>query len=769
MVSLRRKNIEFGRQTAERSPAMTRKFLCAALALLMVLSGVSYAHAASHTNHPACGASCSHEEAHSSLSASSWTSSYTLSGDRYLASNQTISRSITVSSNARLCLNGYTITFAAGYGLKIKEGVSLEICDCRGTGGIVRAPSTTGGDSSLIVNHGTLVIYGGSCRTEGMAINLQNSSTGTLNVYGGTFGIGLSNYGTAVIHNASFDLPKTNSSPYPEALYNGETGTLTVHDGTFRAYGNALDNLGTATVHGGTFQCLRDDNIGCDGISNSGKLTVHGGHISAVRGDGIYNAYDSSSSKGLLYVHGGTVTANADNCAAVYNRDCLYVYGGTLSGYMGIYNGTGLSGTDKDGGTCKVTGGTVTGTLCGIRNSGGTSTSYNNGVATQKSSRGILTVEEAPSISSILLEYPKALTFHYTGTDPVPIQVDTDYLKVGDVIAVTSSSYLRKMTAATEGYVLQRGTYPNSTSDVVLATDACGADGDNLRWKLSQDGVLTIYGAGDMQDFSSSSYLPWNYDKTGIHVTQIVLDPDMTSIGSAAFSYLDKVTELTVPEGVTRLNNWCLEGMTSMAALHLPSTLTDIGNVFASHNLPANLQTITYPGCIHQWGRITFGRYATKFTPTDLLENANEDDGSCLTELRCSVCGGVDKAARESHTGGTATCTALAQCEVCGTPYGDYGHDYRHVWEENALVYHCTLCGDGRTVYLTLTPGEDGTFTVTGALPDGMTVYAAAYEDSGRMLALETVTPGQELSLPAVEDVRLFVFDGNYVPLTTGN
>lgn len=766
MVSLNGTYIEFGRQTAERSLAMSRKLLCTALAFVILLSGVPHAHAATHTNHPACGASCTHEEAHSTLSATSWSSGYTLSGDRYLTSSQTVSRMVYVSGNARLCLNGNTLTFAEGYGLRVQEGGSLEICNCKSTGGIVRGARESNGDSSIITNYGTLTIYGGTYCTDGTGVSLYN--TGTLTIYGGTFGITLSNRGTATIHGGTFDILKPNYSPYPEAIYNADKSTLTIHDGTFLSYGNALENLGTATIHGGTFQTLRNDNIGCDCIYNEGELTVRGGNISAVKGDGINNEYDSSYSKGLLSIYGGTITANANNCAAVYNRDYLYVYGGTLSGCMGIYNGTALAGTNKDGGTCKVTGGTITGTLCGIRNGGSTSTSYVNGVAKQQFSRGVLTIEKKPSISSILLEYPKALTFQYTGTTPVPIEVALDYIKVGDVL-LTSSSKLQRVTMVNEGYVLLCGTYPNSGSDIVLATDSCGKDGDNLRWKLSPDGTLTIYGKGDMQNFDFSSDQPWNYNKTQIYVKQIVLEPGVTSVGSAAFSYLDQLTELTIPEGVTRLGSWCLEGLNNLAVLNIPSTVTYIGNIFARWGLPPALKTITYPGCIHQWAQIAFEQSNNKFTPTELAENTNQDDGSCLTELRCSVCGGVDKAAREAHTGGTATCTALAQCEVCGTSYGDYAHDYGYEWEGDTLVYECFLCGDGRTVHLTLTPGEDGTFTVTGELPAGMTVLAAAYDGSGKMLAAAAALPGQKLSLPDVEDIRLFVFDGSYVPLTAGN
>lgn len=43
----------------------------------------------------------------------------------------------------------------------------------------------------------------------------------------------------------------------------------------------------------------------------------------------------------------------------------------------------------------------------------------------------------------------------------------------------------------------------------------------------------------------------------------------------------------------------------------------------------------------------------------------------CAQESKCSACGEVLEAASGAHVGGTATCSALAVCTVCNTPYGE--------------------------------------------------------------------------------------------------
>lgn len=77
-----------------------------------------------------------------------------------------------------------------------------------------------------------------------------------------------------------------------------------------------------------------------------------------------------------------------------------------------------------------------------------------------------------------------------------------------------------------------------------------------------------------------------------------------------------------------------------------------------------------------------------------------EANHSWNDESVCSECGyGC------AHTGGTATCTALAVCDICGHTYGDLlPHDYQWVIDQAATTEaeglkheECTACGDKRS------------------------------------------------------------------------
>lgn len=78
---------------------------------------------------------------------------------------------------------------------------------------------------------------------------------------------------------------------------------------------------------------------------------------------------------------------------------------------------------------------------------------------------------------------------------------------------------------------------------------------------------------------------------------------------------------------------------------------------------------------------------------------------------------------REAHTGGTATCQALAKCTVCGVLYGEKGgHDWSGDWDYSDKTGHAHICNTpGCTVRDSIVPHVEGP---TGT-PDTAVVCAA--------------------------------------------
>ena len=101
-----------------------------------------------------------------------------------------------------------------------------------------------------------------------------------------------------------------------------------------------------------------------------------------------------------------------------------------------------------------------------------------------------------------------------------------------------------------------------------------GTCGDNLQWKLTDEGVLTITGTGEMQDWNRSKPSPWHADKS---VKQVIIGNGVTTIGSSAFSDCDSLTSVTIPNSVTTIGSGAFEFCFSLTSLTIPNSVTTIG------------------------------------------------------------------------------------------------------------------------------------------------------------------------------------------------
>ena len=85
----------------------------------------------------------------------------------------------------------------------------------------------------------------------------------------------------------------------------------------------------------------------------------------------------------------------------------------------------------------------------------------------------------------------------------------------------------------------------------------CGANGDNLKWSLSDDGTLTITGKGEMHDWNHEDFwgysdlVPWNDYKS--QIKRVVIGEGVTSIGFWAFADT-AITSATLPSTIKDLS-----------------------------------------------------------------------------------------------------------------------------------------------------------------------------------------------------------------------
>ena len=119
---------------------------------------------------------------------------------------------------------------------------------------------------------------------------------------------------------------------------------------------------------------------------------------------------------------------------------------------------------------------------------------------------------------------------------------------------------------------------------------ASGTCGDNLTWRLTEDGELIIEGTGAMYDFSSQG-APWFECRMSIKT--VTIKEGATSIGDNAFQYCVYPTSITLPESVMSIGKYAFWWCASLASITIPESVTSIG--YAAFAYCRRLTTITIP------------------------------------------------------------------------------------------------------------------------------------------------------------------------------
>ena len=109
-----------------------------------------------------------------------------------------------------------------------------------------------------------------------------------------------------------------------------------------------------------------------------------------------------------------------------------------------------------------------------------------------------------------------------------------------------------------------------SSADVLLEWQPAKC-GENLYWDF-QDGVLSITGSGDMDDYFLFVLPPWaNVD----NITSVSLPEGLTSIGMFAFGYTN-ITTIDIPTTVKKIATYAF-AYSALESLTIPAGVHDIG------------------------------------------------------------------------------------------------------------------------------------------------------------------------------------------------
>ncbi len=140
--------------------------------------------------------------------------------------------------------------------------------------------------------------------------------------------------------------------------------------------------------------------------------------------------------------------------------------------------------------------------------------------------------------------------------------------------------------------------------DGIIDSGTCGND---LTWTLDADGLLSISGTGDMDNYTNvyeyggTDYelipTPWYGYEDAIKTVKI--NNGVTSIGEFAFSYFTAISDIYISSDVVYIGQCAFSGCTSLESITIPDSVISIGECafsgctsLTSINLPNSLTYI---------------------------------------------------------------------------------------------------------------------------------------------------------------------------------
>ena len=139
---------------------------------------------------------------------------------------------------------------------------------------------------------------------------------------------------------------------------------------------------------------------------------------------------------------------------------------------------------------------------------------------------------------------------------------------------------------------------------LTVSAATSGTDGHNIKWSLSDDGVLTISGTGPMRDYFYSSDVPWRRYLDSIK--SIIITDGVTYIGYRAFYSCNSLTSVTIPDSVTSIGYRAFYSCNSLTSVAIPDSVTSISTgTFAGCQ---SLTSVTIPDSVTSIGEAAFYR-----------------------------------------------------------------------------------------------------------------------------------------------------------------
>ena len=155
-------------------------------------------------------------------------------------------------------------------------------------------------------------------------------------------------------------------------------------------------------------------------------------------------------------------------------------------------------------------------------------------------------------------------------------------------LIVKIAALFGKKTAKTEKVsqkIPQSSTASENQSVKIIQSGFCGKYGNNLTYTLDENGILTISGNGDMDNYGHAPAGSSHWGGKDLMISTVLIQKGVTSIGSCSFGAADSLysscckslVSVKIPNSVTFIGNYAFGGCDSLANVEIPDSVTNIG------------------------------------------------------------------------------------------------------------------------------------------------------------------------------------------------
>ena len=131
---------------------------------------------------------------------------------------------------------------------------------------------------------------------------------------------------------------------------------------------------------------------------------------------------------------------------------------------------------------------------------------------------------------------------------------------------------------------------------------------DGTTWQLTdtvfmhfEDGVFTVYGEGDMPDYSKKGDIaPWTSDVFRGDPTTVIIEEGITSISYRAFSGYLNITSVSLPSTLKRIGDYAFSSCSSLAEIVIPDGVETLGDKIFFNSY--SLKKIEIPASVTELG-----------------------------------------------------------------------------------------------------------------------------------------------------------------------